>query len=71
MHFCVFPFKASFAIPYVSLFIYFFKLKAPVSSKMKNQTNHISMYFVVSYDLESSEDTPVNFLVSGSWRTSS
>ncbi|KAL6057526.1 hypothetical protein STEG23_023070, partial [Scotinomys teguina] len=46
------------------------QLKAPVSSKMKNKTNHSSMYFVVSYDVSRSEDTLVNSLASGSWRTS-
>lgn len=68
-HFCAFPLKVSFATPCVSLFIYFFKLKAPMFSNMKNETNHISMYFVVSWDV-SSEGTLVSCLVSSSWGTS-
>lgn len=66
-HFCSFPLKVSFATPCVSLFI--FKLKAPMFSNMKNEMNHISMYFVVSCDV-SSEGTLVSCLVSSSWRTS-
>lgn len=70
MHISVhFPFKVSFATPCVSLFIYFFKLKAPMFLNMKNETNHISMYFVVSCDV-SSEGTLASCLVSSSWRTS-
>lgn len=67
MHFTL---KVSFATSCVSLFIYlFFKLKAPMFSNMKNETNHISMYLVVSWDV-SSEGTLVSCLVSSSWGTS-
>lgn len=70
MHISVhFPLK--FHLPlHVFLFLFiFFKLKAPMFSNMKNETNHISMYFVVSWDV-SSEGTLVSCLVSSSWGTS-
>lgn len=50
VHFCVFPLRVSFATLCVAPFIYFFKLKTPMSSKMKTQTNRISMYSVVACD---------------------